>query len=352
MSTTSGHESLWQLSQDVSIKNELRDFRNILDTLVKGGKITPKEKDEFTKEWLWTDPDKVDERANGLIDKFIQELINTAQERRLDNNSARSVVISYLDGCKALFSDSPTVRDGLKVEKNAPMSEVLRRATNELRVKVDEFKKDTAAAQITPAKSAPPLAREVKIPTPPVSAEPTKITPKPPAHAKPVEKQPVVVPEKTVIIPKVVPVIEPTAAKQPASAQKPASVEVQTITGKREIPPTNVTIQWVKESLQWNFADVNSPTKTEIIKVLNSFKDKTFDKKMETPESSAAAIFAIQAWLRLQWIDVIIDWVYWINTGTAIRQFQKKYNETATKKLIVDWIPWTNTINALLDQLK
>ena len=49
---TPNHESPGQFSQDVSIKNELRDFRNILDTLVRGKEITPKEKDEFVKEWL------------------------------------------------------------------------------------------------------------------------------------------------------------------------------------------------------------------------------------------------------------------------------------------------------------
>jgi len=50
--STPSYESSGQLSQDASIKKELRDFQNILDTLAKNKQITPTERDEFTREWL------------------------------------------------------------------------------------------------------------------------------------------------------------------------------------------------------------------------------------------------------------------------------------------------------------
>lgn len=358
MTTTPRHESLWQLSQDVSIKNKLRDFRNILDTLAKNNKITLTEKDEFTREWLWTDPDKIDERGNGLVDKYIQELIKTAQEKGFEKDETRRAVISKLDAFKTVSSNSPAVKKSLGLRDDAPMVEVLRKATDELRANVDERKKDTASAQVTPAKSAPSPAQEAKPKTenqtPPVPvAEP--VTPAP-VQAPVLIKTPPVLPahektkpvDKPALAPKVIPVIEPSDIKQrPASIQKPAPVEVQTTTPNLEIPSTNVKREWVKESLQWHFKDIKNPTKNEIKKVLEEFKDKVFDKNKKTPEWSARAIFAIQAALGAVWIKVGIDGIYGDNTRLALQRFQKEqmgFNGA-------NGHPGPKTIKALLDQL-
>ncbi|EKD44254.1 MAG: hypothetical protein ACD_71C00195G0003 [uncultured bacterium (gcode 4)] len=318
------------LIQDHDITVKLSDMVQTFNSLVQNKKLTEEEKNEFLKQWLWTDHLKIDEGSNSwLIDKMIQEILRKeGKSKKNERDRVKTDIEARLDG----------LRGSLSIIDN---KEALTSITKGLREKY--WKKPIPSpVQPTPVSEAKP---NPEISTPPAPA---------PAHQETKPNSPIAPPEPAKSAPAPAPaqVTPAKSAPAPVPPSAPTTPLVQSTTGKLEISSTKVKIKWVKESLQWHFADVNNPTKTEIIKVLNSFKDKTFDKKMETPESSAAAIFSIQAWLRLQWIDVIIDWVYWTNTSTAIKQFQKKYNETATKKLIVDWIPWTNTIKALLDQLK
>ncbi|MDP2103878.1 MAG: hypothetical protein Q8K26_03075, partial [Candidatus Gracilibacteria bacterium] len=337
MSTTSGHESLEQLSQDVSIKNELRDFRNILDTLAKNGKITPTEKDEFTREWLGVDPDKIDERANGLVDKYVQELIKTAQEKRLDKDGAKRAVISKLKGFKTLSSGSSIARESLGVKEDAPMVEVLRKATDGLRANVKEREKDTASAQVTPANPVPAPAQEVKpkseIPTPPAPApaqvtpaksapapvppsapttppvqstpapapaqevkppvEPAKVVPAPSVPAKPVDKpvMPSAEKKQPAVVPKVIPVIEPTAVKQPALIQK----SVSTAEGKKINPwdkaEKEITNILIKSDL---ISDLDNFTTEKARAILSRYKNVPYSKDFWKKDEAYVLTVAIQ----------------------------------------------------------
>lgn len=345
------------LVRDYDITVKLSDMVQTFNSLVQNKKLTEEEKNDFLKQWLWNDQLKIDEGSNSwLIDKMIQDSIREGRKSSLKRERVKIDIEGRLDG----------LRSNLSVINN---KEALTSITKGLREKYWK-KPTTLPAQSTPSSvtQSTPTQQEVKPKTenqaPPVLvAEPVapapvqapvlvKTPPVLPAHEKTKSVDKPVDAKQPAVAPKVIPAIEPTTAKQQVSAQKPAPVGTQTTTWNREIPPTNVTIQWVRESLQWYFANINNPTKTEIIKALNGFKDKTFDRKTGTPESSAAAIFGIQVWLRLQWINVIIDGVYWEETKSAILEFQKKYNKAAKRKLKEDWIPWTKTITALLDQLK
>lgn len=109
---------------------------------------------------------------------------------------------------------------------------------------------------------------------------------------------------------------------------------------------------WVKEKLIESFSDIENPKQDEIIKVLELFKGIKFDKNCNIPKWSAKAIFAIQAWLRILWKNITVDWIYWLDTKRIIKEFQEEYifNKNWKKKK-GDWIPGIKTITSLISAL-
>ncbi len=110
---------------------------------------------------------------------------------------------------------------------------------------------------------------------------------------------------------------------------------------------------WVAFKALNNKIDYNIEQK-EIINTLKEFKDLPFDRKTNTPNLSAKAIFAIQWWLKELGYDTgRIDWQFGNNTKSALMKFQEKYNrDNKGAKVWINWQPWPKVIKALIKELE
>lgn len=151
------------------------------------------------------------------------------------------------------------------------------------------------------------------------------------------------------IFPNSTPTILQSAEEKDTSATKKPETASNNATSIKDI---SVTLdkdysRWVKENLKkdWYYKNFENPTKDEIIWVLNKFKDTRFEWK-EWPQWWTSAIFAIQWALQLLWNTIKVDWVYWNETKSIIREFQ------TNNKLKPDWIPGPKTITALLSSIE
>ena len=115
----------------------------------------------------------------------------------------------------------------------------------------------------------------------------------------------------------------------------------------------NPWVKWQLSSLKDEINLNDWINKTEVISILNDFKDSNFSKNGQTPLNSAQAILAIQSGLKmLNKEPGTIDALFWNKTKWAIIDFQTEWNENNPNDIItIDGIPWSQTISKLINVL-
>lgn len=108
------------------------------------------------------------------------------------------------------------------------------------------------------------------------------------------------------------------------------------------------SIRFLKADVLW--FDYKNPTKADIVKILDKFKEWNFFAKGTKIESKnlVQSIYGVQVALSKMGIDVgVIDGGFWENTKKGVMTFQEKMKIEPK-----DGIPWSVTISKILEVLK